>query len=426
MLLTYFTEQAMSAYPADKGLEHGYTVLNFSNEHFDPQAGSRLYNEYLHQYKLAEQVGYDAIMLNEHHNAPFCMQARIGVFASILAAVTDRVKIVTLGIPLPLSDNPVALAEEFGMIDMISKGRLVSGIVRGGGTEQLAHNANPAYNRERFEEAHDLIIKAWTTPGPFRWEGDHYQFRVVNPWVRPMQTPHPRIFVPGVSSNETIEWAAAHRYPYIGLGTDPRTQKRIMDIYEATAHAHGYEPGSENYGQLLRVHVQDTEEKAERLSHHFTWMQGEFTGLAHPVWSAPSGYLAAARRRRVVEQVNSRSAKPSPISRTAKGIATADAAWKSQVENMQIIYGTPKQVIEKLKTVLRQTRPGVFGMWSVDGSMPFEDGNRCIQLMGGEVLPAIREFAQEEGIKSPFEAEAPISLAYSPGAAASPKLSLGG
>jgi alkanesulfonate monooxygenase SsuD/methylene tetrahydromethanopterin reductase-like flavin-dependent oxidoreductase (luciferase family) len=402
----------MSAYPSDAGLQHGYTVLNFSNRYFDPHEGSRLYNQYLDQYRLAEAVGFDAIMLNEHHNAPFCMQAQIGVWTSILAAVTEKIKIVTLGVPLPLSDNPVALAEQLAMIDMISKGRLVSGIVRGGGTEQLAQNANPAFNRERFDEAHDLLIKTWTTPGPFRWEGNHYQFRVVNPWAVPLQDPHPRIFVPGVSSNETIEWAAAHRYPYIGLGTDPKTQKRIMGIYETTARAHGYEPGPENYGQLLRVHVQDTEEEAAQMARNFTWMQGEFSGLAHPVWSSPSGYLAPERRQKVVEQVNRRSAAPSPITGTKKGITTSEDAFAAQVNAMQIIYGTPDQVTAKLKKVLGQTRPGVFCMWTVDGQMPYQKANRSIELLGKEVIPAIREFAKQEDIRSPFEANAPVSLAF--------------
>ena len=116
--------------------------------------------------------------------------------------MTKNVKIVILGNPLPLSDNPVQLAEELAMIDMISKGRLVSGFVRGGGQEQLANNVNPAFNRDRFEEAHDLIVKTWTTPGPFRWEGTQYQHRVVNPWAVPMQKPHPRIWIPGVISRE--------------------------------------------------------------------------------------------------------------------------------------------------------------------------------------------------------------------------------
>ena len=159
MHMMYFTEQPMAAYDSQAGLDYGATALTFSNKHFDPNEGSRLYNEYLEEYVLAEECGVDGIMLNEHHNAPFCMQARTNMFAAILAAATKRGKIVILGNPLPLTENPVQLAEELAMIDMISKGRLVSGFVRGGGQEQLANGVNPAYNRERFMEAHDLVQK---------------------------------------------------------------------------------------------------------------------------------------------------------------------------------------------------------------------------------------------------------------------------
>ena len=230
MHLMYFTEQPMSAYPAQEGLDFGATALMFSNKHFDPVAGSRLYNEFIEEYKLVDSLGIDGIMLNEHHNAPFCMQAKANIFAAILAAITENIKIVMLGNPLPLAENPVRLAEELAMIDMISKGRLVSGFVRGGGQEQLAAGVNPAFNRERFEEAHDLIVQAWTKEGPFRFEGTHYQNRVVNPWAVPLQKPYPRVWVPGVISRETILWAAQHRYPYIALNTSIESTKDIWKI----------------------------------------------------------------------------------------------------------------------------------------------------------------------------------------------------
>src|SRR5918997_1753827 len=120
--------------------------LMYSNRHFDPVEGSRLYNERLEEYLYAEEVGIDGIMLNEHHNAPFCMQAKANIFAAILAGMTKRTQIVLLGNPLPLAENPIRLAEELAMIDMVSKGRLVSGFVRGGGTEQLAAGGHPADN----------------------------------------------------------------------------------------------------------------------------------------------------------------------------------------------------------------------------------------------------------------------------------------
>jgi len=101
MHLMYFTEQPMSAYPADEGRKFNATALMFSNRHFDPVAGSRLYNEYLEHYRIAEEVGFDGIMLNEHHNAPFCMQAKCNVFASILAATTtEQLEAAYPGVPV--------------------------------------------------------------------------------------------------------------------------------------------------------------------------------------------------------------------------------------------------------------------------------------------------------------------------------------
>jgi len=75
MHLMYFTEQPMSAYSEKAGKDFGATALMFSNSNYDPVEGSRLYNQYLEEYIWAEECGVDGIMLNEHHNAPFCMQS---------------------------------------------------------------------------------------------------------------------------------------------------------------------------------------------------------------------------------------------------------------------------------------------------------------------------------------------------------------
>jgi alkanesulfonate monooxygenase SsuD/methylene tetrahydromethanopterin reductase-like flavin-dependent oxidoreductase (luciferase family) len=400
MHLMYFTEQPMSAYSAAEGLKFGATALLFSNRYFDPAAASRLYQQYLEDYSYAEEMGVDGIMLNEHHNAPFCMQAKCNVFASILAATTKRVKIVLLGNPLPLAENPVRLAEELAMIDMISLGRLVSGFVRGGGQEQLATGVNPAYNRERFEEAHELIVKAWTQPGPFRWEGAHYQHRVVNPWAVPLQKPYPRVWIPGVISRETIVWAAKQRYPYICLNTSIEATKQIWKIYDAAAAEVGYTPGPENRGYLIRLHVSDNEEKAKQNARQFMWMMGEFTGLAHPVWSSPSGYFSPSNRTAFVEFAVGRRENPRA------------AAFEDQIADQQIIAGTPKTVIPRLRRLLEETRPSIVGFWASDGFVSDADSRTCIRLLGEEVLPAVREIGNSLGLADPFESKAPVSLAH--------------
>jgi alkanesulfonate monooxygenase SsuD/methylene tetrahydromethanopterin reductase-like flavin-dependent oxidoreductase (luciferase family) len=401
MHLMYFTEQPMSAFPAQAGRDFGATALMFSNSHFDPVEGSRLYNEYLEQYILADELGVDGIMLNEHHNAPFCMQAKCNVFASILATATKQAKIVLLGNPLPLAENPVRLAEELAMIDMISKGRLVSGFVRGGGQEQLAAGVNPAFNRERFEEAHDLIVKTWTTPGPFRWEGTHYQHRVVNPWAVPMQKPHPRIWIPGVISKETIVWAAQHGYPYIASNTPVDRTRQIWQMYDTVAAEAGFTGGPDYHGLLKQIHVAETEEKAIENARQFMWMQGEFTGLAHPVWSTPAGYSSPENRRAFVEFATGRSKSP-----------RYRPALEKQLDELMIIAGTPSQVIAKLRMLLEETRPGILAFWGNDGTVSHADAKTCIRLLGQEVFPAVREMAKEFDLKSPFETAQPVSVRY--------------
>ena len=402
MHLMYFTEQPMSTYDAEEGRRIGNTALMFSNDNFDAVEGSRLYNERIEEYQLAEEVGVDGIMLNEHHNAPFCMQAKCNIFASILAGMTERVKIVLLGNPLPLSENPVRLAEELSMIDMISKGRLVSGFVRGGGTEQLATGVNPTYNRERFQEAHDLIVKAWTQRGPWRWEGKHYQHRVVNPWALPLQQPHPRIWIPGVASPETTRWAAHHAYPYVCLNTTVDETKKIWAVYDEAASEVGFTPGPEHRGYLIRCHVQDTQEKAEENARQFMWMMGEFTGLAHPVWSNPAGYGSPRHRRAFVQIANG----------LRSGRNDGAPPFEKQLDMGAIIAGTPDQVVARLRHILEETRPGILSLWGNDGAVSHQDSKRCIELLGKEVMPALRDIGDELGLTDPFKANAPVSLDY--------------
>src|SRR5260370_26641075 len=131
------------------------------------------------------------------------------LIASALSQRTTRVKIEILGRALPLTNNPLAIAEEFAMLDNLSKGRIITGFVRGIGNEYHASGLNPFFSHERYQEAHDLIVAAWTKPGPFSFEGEHYNLRYLNLWPPPYQQPPPPIWIPSMGSSETIKWAAA-------------------------------------------------------------------------------------------------------------------------------------------------------------------------------------------------------------------------
>jgi len=400
MFLMRFTERAYVAYSEEdvKNSFRSAVRLTFPNAHFNPALGADLYNEYLDEYEYSDEIGFDGLMLNEHHNTPTCMGAAMNLEAAILARTTKRAKIILLGNPLPIFDNPVRLAEELAEIDMISRGRLVSGFVRGTGIESWATNTNPAHNRERFAEAHDLVIKTWTTPGPFRWEGKHYQFRVVNPFERPLQKPHPPVWIPGVGSPETIIWCAHHHYPYIYLETDPQVTLDLMAIYAKAAREVGYEPGPQNFGYLVRIHVQDTDEKAYEVGEGFLIGNAGVGRVPLPGdFMAPPGYNSREATKKLLEQYR-HSLRPDPL------YGGVDAAgWEKVVESNRVIVGSPDTVVKKVRQVLTELRPGILGVWTNDGTISHKDTMRCLQLMEKEVLPALKEMGKELNLPGPFE-----------------------
>ena len=190
----WFSEQAQGYVSDEQLAQYESGRLGFPNNHFDPDKAHILYNEYHDQYALADEVGFDGIMTNEHHSAYWCGKPAVNLDAAVICKVTKRAKIAILGNVIAIND-PIRMAEEIAMLDCYSGGRIISGFVRGGAVESLQGGIDPTENRERFEEAHDLIVKCWTEPGPFRYEGKYYHHRVVNPWVLPMMAILARLLV---------------------------------------------------------------------------------------------------------------------------------------------------------------------------------------------------------------------------------------
>ncbi len=406
MFIGYFTERP---YQDERTGFFGATGtpimdLTVSNEAFDPILAAGLYNRYLDEKIYAEEMGFDGLMLNEHHNTAFCMGGAMNVEASILARITKRAKIVLLGNIIPIWDDPLWLVEQLSMIDMISHGRLVSGWVRGTGRESVSHNIEPHYNWERFQEAHEFIVKAWTTPGPFRWEGKHYNYRHVNPWAKPYQKPHPPIWLPGVVSKDSLMWAAEKRIPYIMLATELDPTRQAFQLYHDTAAEHGYESGPQNLGYLWKVHVDETEELAEATGRKYVqgpsnpFLEGN-EGTVNPALVNLPGLTS--RRRVLPTQAVATAARGG-----GGGVAgVLGRPYEQQIADYTIICGTPKTVIPKIRHVLEYIRPGSIFFWDGDGAMTHDDAMRSLRLMGEEVIPAVREIAKELELPGPFEVD---------------------
>jgi alkanesulfonate monooxygenase SsuD/methylene tetrahydromethanopterin reductase-like flavin-dependent oxidoreductase (luciferase family) len=193
--------------------------------------------------------------------------------------------------------------------------------------------------------------------------------------VLPLQKPHPPIMVPGTASPETVIWAAQHRYPYVVLGSSMEQTRELIELYRETAAECGYEMTPDNIGYLIRVFVADSEAKAQEEGHNFFWQNGALNKQPRE-WMAPPGYasidFAGIRRLRAVSK---------PFD---------SQAYQEAQDNYQVVLGTPASVTEKLRYVRDELGIGHMCLWAQDGYMSHADTVRCIELLGKEVLPALR------------------------------------
>src|SRR5438034_5512185 len=217
--------------PADYDQKYDSAWVTLPNSIYDPIKGHALYNRYLDEIERADKLGWDSVIVNEHHQNAYGTMPSPNIMAAVLTQRIKRAKIGIVGNALPLHDDPLRVAEEIAMLDVISGGRIISGFVRGTGMEYYSTNVNPTWSRDRFYEAHDLIIKAWTEPGPFRWVGKHYKHHYVNIWPRPLQKPHPPVWLPGTGSLETVDYAASKRYPFMMVFSPVEHQRRAYALY---------------------------------------------------------------------------------------------------------------------------------------------------------------------------------------------------
>ena len=173
--------------PADFDDKYDTAWITVPNKLWDREKSKGLLNGYIDQLAYADTVGFDGMVLNEHHQNIYGLMPSPNIIASALTQKTSHGKIVVLANLLPLHGNPLRVAEEYAMLDNMSNGRVIAGLAPGGGQETFNYNTPAAIQREQFWEAVDLIEQAWTREGPFAFEGKHYPLRYVNPWPQPQQ-----------------------------------------------------------------------------------------------------------------------------------------------------------------------------------------------------------------------------------------------
>lgn len=370
------------------------------NSLFDPQVGHRLYNRYLDELELADELGFDGVCINEHHQTAYGLMPSPVVMASALSRRTKNARIAILGNAFCLRDNPLTLAEEHAMIDVITGGRLITGFVRGVGSEYFAFGANPVHSLERHKEAAELVVQAWTKPGPFAFEGKHYHFEYVNIWPRPFQQPHPPIWCPSQGSRETIEWAAHpdRKYTYVQTYSPRDTVAKYLDMYRAIAQTkYGYEAKSERIAWCAPVYVGETDEQAiAEARPHIEMMFNVLLPKASELMFFPPGYMSPESLLAVLSTKKSN-----------RGAMTIE----SLIERGIIICGGPNTVRKKITESHHRMGFSEFIAMLTFGSMPGAMAEQNIRRFAAEVMPAIKPLTDSEyrGFDSK-DAEAAMSM----------------
>ena len=360
---------------ADK---HTSAWVTLPNSYFDPSKGTDIYNRYIGELELADKLGFDGICVNEHHSTAYGLMPAPNLIAAALTRTTSRAKIAILGRALPLVNNPVNIAEEFAMLDQMSGGRIITGFVRGIGSEYYAAGIDPTLSHARYYEAHDLILQAWTKEGPFKYHGRHYNFDYVNIWPRPVQQPHPPVWVPSQGSRETIEWCAAkeRKYTYLQTFSPMELAQKNFDSYRAVAREQGYEASADQLGWAIPMYVAETDEIARReIAPHIEVFFNRFLRSTIEL-RMPPGYSSIASTKMLIEQ---------------KFALRSQQLTCDKLEELgMVIFGSAKTVREKL--LARREKMGfghLIAMLQVS-TQPAEQTEKSMRLFASDVLPYLR------------------------------------
>jgi alkanesulfonate monooxygenase SsuD/methylene tetrahydromethanopterin reductase-like flavin-dependent oxidoreductase (luciferase family) len=363
----------------EEAAKHRSAWVVLPNNLYDPVKGAEEYASFIDFLVDGERLGFDGIAVNEHHQNAYGLMPAPNLIASTLIARTKKVKVAVLGRALPLLGNPMNIAEEYAMLDNLSRGRLICGFVRGIGAEYHSTGVNPYFSHERFHEAHDLIIQAWTQPGPTVFEGQHYNIRYVNCWPRPYQTPHPPIWIPSQGSSETVAWAAdpKRKYPFLVTFSATDLVVRYLNTYRDQARQYGYEPGPEQFGWACPVYVAETDERAKaEAGHAIETLFNNYLRMPMEML-LPPGYTSINSLKNFFKM---RTAVASGTKPTADSLIASGTA----------LIGSPKTVREKIEQVRDKTGLGILVPMLQFGVLSDELAQRNLEMFASEVMPHLR------------------------------------
>jgi alkanesulfonate monooxygenase SsuD/methylene tetrahydromethanopterin reductase-like flavin-dependent oxidoreductase (luciferase family) len=362
--------------PEDRDRYHS-TMVDYPNSLYDPEKGHALYQRHLRTMRLAEQLGFDGLAINEHHSMAYSMTPTCSLMGAALVTATSRVKILEAGVPINLM-YPNRVAEEYAMLDVMSGGRMEFAFPLGTGMEYWANEGtvNPTTSRARFRESLDVILRAWTEDGPIRYEGDFYNYRFLNPWPKPLQKPTPKCFIVGSGSQETVQLAVDYDMGYSIVFVPIANQLRAFEKMRELAAERGRTVAPDELIINVIAYVADSDEEAVRearphIETFFSWFH-----RVPPKYLVPPGYVTTAE-----------------FLRRASDAAMADsthASWDDMVAIGRIACGSPATVADTIVHWCQEAGCSRVNVILENGDMPEWKTIKNMTLFAGDVMPRIR------------------------------------
>jgi alkanesulfonate monooxygenase SsuD/methylene tetrahydromethanopterin reductase-like flavin-dependent oxidoreductase (luciferase family) len=374
--------------PEDFQQKHRSVWVDPDYSLYDPERGNAVYNEYLDELEFAEKCGFDGLGVNEHHSNAYGLMPSPNLIAAALARRTERAALLVMGNSIALYNPAIRVAEEFAMLDVISGGRLIAGFPVGTSMDtNFTYGMTPATLRERYYEAHDLILQAWKDKGVSSFNGKYNQIRYINPWPRPLQQPHPPIWIPGGGSIETWAWCAKMGYLYSYLSYSGYIRaKNTMDLWWNQIDQRGLERNPFQAGFAQAFCVAETDAEAKKLyEKHVDYFYNRCLHV-YPGFADAPGYrtnaTVKAGMRSQMEMI--------------KSIAKERQSWESLVENGYIIAGSPATVSEKLEQLSTTLNAGHIMMLMQMGDMPRELTLYNTQMFAEKVMPHFKSKFEDQ------------------------------
>jgi alkanesulfonate monooxygenase SsuD/methylene tetrahydromethanopterin reductase-like flavin-dependent oxidoreductase (luciferase family) len=386
MQVYQFTEQPY--YPVWND-HNGSLRVNLPNSKIDPKVAGDLFHRYYDEWQIADDLGYN-IMVNEHHQTATCMASTVIVSLSVLARTTKNARILVLGYPIGHRPDPLRCAEELSTIDVISRGRLDMGFIKGVPYEFPASNQNPVGVMDRFWEAHDFIIKAMSSHDePFNWEGEFFHYRQVNIWPRPVQAPHPPVWTTTGNRNQA-RLLGEKGYVMATLGSGFATRP-LYDAYRQGYMAKWRKPApADRLAYLGLVAVADDEAEARR--------RGELvagylrsSGIVHVPFRNPPGFLPVEDYARMLRG----ETPPRSFTNDGRAINMHQGSVQDLIDAGILFCGTPDQVYEQIVSFCEYCGGmGNLLMMGHAGFLSHEDTVDNLSLFAKEVMPRLKKYKQ--------------------------------